>query len=76
MMKKRIKNYTTDVPVEKTIQEIQHMLAQNGARGIAIAYDKSGKVKDIFFKILLENKALPFRLPTKLVPCPTPCCLH
>ena len=56
-MNKLIKNYTTEVPVEKTIQEIQNMLAQNGARGIAIEYDESGRVKDIFFKILLQNKA-------------------
>src|SRR5580765_2009771 len=64
-MNKLIKNYTTEVPVEKTIQEIQNMLVQNGARGIALEYDESGRVKDIFFKILLQNKELPFRLPAK-----------
>ena len=35
-MKKLIKNYTTDIPVERTIAEIQQLLAHNGARGIAI----------------------------------------
>jgi hypothetical protein len=60
-----IKNYTTDIPVERTITEIQKILAQNGARGIALEYDESGNIKDIFFKIILNNKELPFRLPAK-----------
>jgi hypothetical protein len=63
-MKGVIKNYTTEVPAERTITEIQTLLAANGARGIAIDYD-NGKVKDIFFKILLRDKELPFRLPAK-----------
>jgi tRNA nucleotidyltransferase/poly(A) polymerase len=57
-MKKLIKNYTTDIPVERTIAEIQKILAQNGARGIALEYDESGNIKDIFFKIILNNKEL------------------
>ena len=64
-VKKLIKNYTTDIPVDRTIAEIQKMLAQNGARGIALEYDSSGHIKDIFFKIILHNKELPFRLPAK-----------
>jgi hypothetical protein len=64
-MKKLIKNYTTDIPVEKTIAEIQQLLAQNGARGIALEYDERGTIKDVFFKIILNNKELPFRLPAK-----------
>jgi hypothetical protein len=64
-MKKLIKNYTTDIPVEKTIREIQQMLAQNGARGIMLEYDGNGNITDIFFKIILNNKELPFRLPAK-----------
>ncbi len=64
-MKKLIKNYTTDIPVDKTIAEIQKILAQNGARGIALDYDEDGTIKDIFFKIILNNKELPFRLPAK-----------
>jgi tRNA nucleotidyltransferase/poly(A) polymerase len=64
-MRKLIKNYTTDIPVERTITEIQKILAQNGARGIALEYDESGNIKDIFFKIILNNKELPFRLPAK-----------
>jgi hypothetical protein len=64
-MKKLIKNYTTSIPVEKTIQEIHKLLAENGARGIATNYDEEGNIKDVFFKIVLNGKELPFRLPAK-----------
>ncbi len=64
-MKKLIKNYTTDIPVEKTTSEIQKILAQNGARGIMLEYDGNGNITDIFFKVILNNKELPFRLPAK-----------
>jgi hypothetical protein len=64
-MKKLIKNYTTNVPVEKKINELQKILAQNGARGIAMEYDGDGNLKDIYFKIMLHEKELPFRLPAK-----------
>ena len=65
IVKKLIKNHTTDIPVEQTIAEIQQMLARNGARGIALEYDDGGTIKDIFFKIMLNSKELPFRLPAK-----------
>src|SRR5918999_2513080 len=64
-MRKLIKNYTTDIPAERTIAEIQKILAQNGARWIALEYDGQGNIKDIFFKIVLHDKELPFRLPAK-----------
>jgi hypothetical protein len=63
-MKRLIKNYTTDIPVDRTIAEIQKLLAENGARGISLEL-QNGHIKDIYFKILLKNKELPFRLPAK-----------
>lgn len=66
-MKKLIKNYTTEVPVSKTLSEIQQLLSENGATGIAFEYveDGSGKLKAVFFKIKYNDKDLPFRLPAK-----------
>lgn len=64
-MKKLIKNYTTEIPVEKTITEIHQLLASNGARGIATEYNDDGLITDVFFKIILDGKELPFRLPAK-----------
>jgi hypothetical protein len=63
-VKKLIKNYTTDIPVSQTINEIQTILAQNGAEWIALEY-RNGALKDIFFKISVNNKELSFRLPAK-----------
>ena len=60
-----MKNYTTDVPVEKTMAEIQKLLVENGAKGIALEYDEQGTIKDLFFKIVVQGKELPFRLPAK-----------
>src|SRR5205085_11794884 len=64
-MKKLIKNYTTGISVETTIAKIQQILVQNGARGIALEYNEQGSIKDIFFKIILNNKELAFRLPAR-----------
>src|SRR5207249_12112294 len=65
-MRKLIKNYTTDIPVEKTITEIQKILAQNGARGIALEYDEQGNIKDIFFKIILHELRINNGYPNTL----------
>ena len=64
-MKKLIKNYSTEVPLEKTLMEIQQLLSQNGATGIAFDYDGTGKLTAIFFRIAVDGKQLPFRLPGK-----------
>lgn len=64
-MKKLIKNYTTEIPIEKTIGEIQKLLSQNGATGVAFDYTGDGHLKAVYFKISVNNKELPFRLPAK-----------
>jgi hypothetical protein len=45
--------------------EIQQLLAENGATGIMFEYDGQGKLKDVFFRIEVAGKQLPFRLPAK-----------
>lgn len=62
--KKLIKNYSTDVPVQKTIAEIQTLLANNGAEGIAQDY-KNGIITALYFKINVKNRILSFKLPVK-----------
>lgn len=64
-MRKLIKNYTTDVPTDKTISEIQKMLAENGATGIAFDYDDTGTIKAVYFRIKHGDRELAFRLPAK-----------
>ena len=64
-MKKLIKNYTTEIPLEKTIAEIQKLLSGNGATGIMFDYSADGHLKAVFFKIQYKGKELPFKLPAK-----------
>lgn len=62
-MKKLIKNYTTEVPTHQTLAEIQKLLAENGATGIALDYDGQGNLVALFFRIAFQGKQLAFRLP-------------
>ena len=64
MKNKLIKNYTTDIPADQTISEIQTLLGKNGAAGVMAEYS-NGIVKNIFFKINHNGRELPFRLPAK-----------
>lgn len=64
-MRKLIKNYTTEIPTHRTVAEIQTMLAENGATGIAFEYDGQGNLTALFFRIAYQGKQLPFRLPAK-----------
>jgi len=58
-----ILNYTTSIPVEKTISEIEKMLAQSGASKILKEYDNEGIIESISFTIITEKGELPFKLP-------------
>jgi hypothetical protein len=64
-MKRFIKNYATEIPVERTLAEIQKILSDNGASAIAIEYH-DGAITDIFFKVKRNGQELPFRLPAKV----------
>lgn len=64
-MKKTIKNYTTDIAASKTIGDIQILLAKSGAKGIAMDFDNNGNIEALFFKLMVDDKELPFKLPAK-----------
>lgn len=61
-----LKNYTTSVPVEKTIAEIEMLLAYHGATDIWKQYDGTGNVTGINFIIHKGGTEIPFRLPAKV----------
>ena len=58
-----ILNYTTKIPVEKTISEIEKMLADSGASKILKDYDNNSNVESISFKLMTEKGELSFKLP-------------
>lgn len=58
-----IKNYTSTVPIEKTILRIELALIKGGATGIMKDYD-DGKLKAISFSIpSMEKRLIAIRLP-------------
>lgn len=58
-----IKNYTTDVPVNKTVSEIHLMLADHGAKRILFDYGNDSKVTAISFTIDTPQGEQAVRLP-------------
>jgi len=63
-----ILNYTTKIPVETTIAEIEKMLGQSGALRISKDYDDKGIVNSISFILGTPKGKLQFRLPMKAEP--------
>jgi len=57
-----ILNYTTEVKVEKTANEIQEILRKHGAEAVAFEY-KDGSVEAISFKVATPQGSLGIRLP-------------
>jgi hypothetical protein len=58
-----IKNYTTTVPENRTVMEIQELLAGKGARSISVDYDDERRPDAVSFVIAFDNFPIPFRLP-------------
>lgn len=55
-------NYTTEVPPERSIAEIQKMLSMHGVQGILTEYD-GPQVSAVSFRILVSGTMIDFRLP-------------
>lgn len=60
----KLKNYTTKVPVSKSVTEIQQMLCAHGAIGILFNFEKGiGKIESLLFNIEIQNQKIGFKLP-------------
>jgi hypothetical protein len=57
-----IKNYTTKVPADRSIQEIQTMLLKHGATDFLYSYE-DGRIKALKFILPFNGKSIPFQLP-------------
>jgi hypothetical protein len=64
--RKAILNYTTEIAVEKTVAEIQGMLARQGARSILTDYDDEGSPTRISFLIKTLYGDQGFALPANI----------
>lgn len=58
-----ILNYTTQIAAEKTVAEIQTMLAKARAQAVMTEYDTGGVLCAINFRILTHNGLMSFKLP-------------
>lgn len=64
MPKSMLMNYTTTVPAEKSIMEIEHLLVSLGARRITKDHATDGEVTAFIFAFPSDNGAfIPFRMP-------------
>lgn len=64
-----IKNYTSTVPIEKSINHIESKLATHGVKDIMKRYSYEGKLESICFVILLNGNSMSFKLPAKIDAC-------
>lgn len=63
--RKAIKNYTTQISVERTIADIEKLLAKNGAKKILKDYDENG-VSALSFMVEIDAKYIPIRIPVRV----------
>lgn len=62
--RKGIKNYTTTISVEKTINEIEILLTRYGARKILKEYDSNQVITHLTFMVKYGKGFIPIRLPS------------
>lgn len=59
-----IKNYTSKVPANRSIEEIQTALVKNGALGVQYDYEKgTGRIAALRFRLPVKEKLVVFSLP-------------
>jgi hypothetical protein len=61
-------NYTTGIAPQKTVMEIQAMLAKAGASAILADYDTEGNIVALSFRLQNEGQDISFKLPTAWQP--------
>jgi hypothetical protein len=64
-----LKNYTSSVPVDRSVSLIEHDLVRAGAIHISKTYDDKQNLEGITFQIIVNNLSLIFRLPAKWKQC-------
>lgn len=60
-----VRNYTTQIVVEKTIMEIEQILLKFGAEGIYKEY-KGNKISGLMFYLMKDNQKIPFKIPMSI----------
>jgi hypothetical protein len=59
-----IKNYTSETPASRSIQEIQDSLVKHGATGVLFEYERdTGRIAGLKFRLTFDGNDLGFALP-------------
>lgn len=59
-----IKNYTTIVPADRSIKEIQDALVKHGATGVLYQYEQgTGRIDSLLFRLPVNGRDVSFALP-------------
>ena len=64
-----IKNYTSTVPIERSICHIENKLVAHGAKDIMKRYDSIGRLESICFIIFVSGNNISFKLPARIDSC-------
>ena len=56
-------DYTTSVPVARTVAQVQAKLVEHGARAVMMEYDDRGRINALAFNVRTPNGEIPIRLP-------------
>ncbi len=56
-------DYTSKVPVSKTVAQVQAKLVEHGARAVMMEYDDRGRITALAFNVKMPNGDLQIRLP-------------
>lgn len=61
-----LKNYSTEVPANRSIAEIQQMLQAAGLDGLMFNYEKgTGRIESLIFRIDMDGQPRGFKLPVR-----------
>jgi hypothetical protein len=61
-----IKNFTTKVPANRSIAEIQDCLVRHGATAVLLEYERgTGRIGALKFKMSLGDVEVPFSMPVE-----------
>ena len=59
-----IQNYTTPVPANRSLSEMQDALVQHGAMGMLDTYEQgTGRIESLQFLLRIKNQDVAFALP-------------
>src|SRR5690348_1892220 len=61
-----LKNFRSEIAVEKIFAELQKTLGTHGAKQISFDYGDDGRVQGVQFVIKVQNRFIPIRLPARV----------